>query len=157
MAAQVPRYSTSIKSKLAALRFTRTGAIADAQKTVEEVSRELDKQTDGAKSAGGASRDPAGHPNPQPVLVVSGEPTDAVRLQTILAPIIGPLLEAGVVFVLVIFMLVQREDLRNRLIRMVGNSRLTLTTRDDAPAGADDRVSWGLTSAVALLLALLPA
>jgi predicted PurR-regulated permease PerM len=36
---------------------------------------------------------------------------------------------AGLVIVLVVFMLIQREDLRNRLIRFVGYGRLTFTTR----------------------------
>ena len=48
-------------------------------------------------------------------------------------PAVGPMLErfasAGLVIVLVIFMLIQREDLRNRLIRLVGYGRLTSTTR----------------------------
>ena len=35
----------------------------------------------------------------------------------------------GLVIVLVIFMLIQRENLRNRLIRLVGYGRLTITTK----------------------------
>jgi hypothetical protein len=46
---------------------------------------------------------------------------------------------AGLVVVLVIFMLIQREDLRNRLIRLVGYGRLTFTTRALEEAG--DRIS----------------
>jgi predicted PurR-regulated permease PerM len=42
---------------------------------------------------------------------------------------------AGLVIVLVIFMLIQREDLRNRLIRFVGYGRLTFTTRALEEAG----------------------
>ena len=42
---------------------------------------------------------------------------------------------AGLVIVLVIFMLIQREDLRNRLIRLVGYGRLTVTTRALEEAG----------------------
>jgi hypothetical protein len=52
---------------------------------------------------------------------------------------IGPMLErfasAGLVIVLVIFMLIQREDLRNRLIRLVGYGRLTFTTSALEEAG----------------------
>ena len=42
---------------------------------------------------------------------------------------------AGLVIVLVVFMLIQREDLRNRLIRFVGYGRLTFTTRALEEAG----------------------
>jgi hypothetical protein len=52
---------------------------------------------------------------------------------------VGPMVErfagAGLVIVLVIFMLIQREDLRNRLIRLVGYGRLTVTTRALEEAG----------------------
>ena len=131
VAAQVPQYSKSIKSKLATLRFSRGGAIAAIEKTVEDASQELDKQ-DRATERG----DPARlHPNAQPVVVMSGTPTDVERLRTVLGPIVEPLLEAGVVSILVIFMLIQREDLRNRVIRMVGKGRVTLTTRTLDEAG----------------------
>ena len=46
-----------------------------------------------------------------------------------------PLAAAGLVIVLVVFMLIQREDLRNRLIRFVGYGRLTFTTRALEEAG----------------------
>ena len=45
------------------------------------------------------------------------------------------LASAGLAIVLVIFMLIQREDLRNRLIRFVGYGRLTFTTRALEEAG----------------------
>ena len=133
-AGQVPQYSASIKSKLKTLRFARTGAIADIQKTVEEAGRDLDKQA-GVKSAG-VSRDPAGaRSEVQPVVVVPTEPTDVERLRTILVPVVAPLVDAGIVIVLVIFMLMRREDLRNRLIRLVGKGRVTVTTRTLDEAG----------------------
>jgi predicted PurR-regulated permease PerM len=132
VAAQAPQYSKSIKGKLATLRLTRTGAIADIQKTVDDASRELDKQAGAAQSAGRATRDST---SAQPVVVVPAEPTDVERLRTILTPVVEPLLEAVVVIILVIFMLMQREDLRNRLIRMVGKGRVTLTTRTLGEAG----------------------
>src|SRR6185369_12201572 len=133
IAAQVPRYSASIKGKLATLRLTRTGAIADIQKTVDTANRELDKQ---ATVPHVAAQEPSGsRTNAQPVVVVPGEPTDVERIRSILAPVVEPLLEAGVVVVLVIFMLMQREDLRNRVIRTVGKGRVTLTTRTLDEAG----------------------
>jgi predicted PurR-regulated permease PerM len=48
--------------------------------------------------------------------------------------LLGPVGTAFIVTVFAIFMLLQREDLRDRLIRLVGRNRLTLTTQalDDA-------------------------
>ena len=56
------------------------------------------------------------------------------RLPELLGRVAEPLAQAALVFVLVIFMLARREDLRNRLIRLIGHGRLTVTTKavDDA-------------------------
>jgi hypothetical protein len=40
----------------------------------------------------------------------------------LLAPVLGPLEKAALVLLLVIFMLLQREDLRRRLIRLIGKA-----------------------------------
>ena len=55
------------------------------------------------------------------------------------AAMLEPLAAVGLVIVLVVFMLFQREDLRNRLIRFVGYGRLTFTTRALEEAG--ERIS----------------
>ena len=51
-----------------------------------------------------------------------------------LAPVLGPLGTAALVLLLLVFMLLQREDLRNRIIRLIGLGRITSTARamDDA-------------------------
>jgi hypothetical protein len=76
------------------------------------------------------------------------------------------LASAGLAIVLVIFMLMQREDLRNRLIRLVGYGRLPTTTR--ALEEASQRISryllmqsiinisFGVAVAIALWLIGLP-
>ncbi|MEX2548966.1 MAG: AI-2E family transporter [Nitriliruptoraceae bacterium] len=54
---------------------------------------------------------------------------------TWLSPIIGPLGTAGLVVVLVVFMLLERRDLRDRLIGLFGQGRLTTTTKAFDEAG----------------------
>jgi hypothetical protein len=53
---------------------------------------------------------------------------------TILGPLVSPLATAGIVIVFVIFMLLKREDLRDRLIRLAGGRDLPRATQalDDA-------------------------
>ena len=55
-------------------------------------------------------------------------------ISTILGPLMSPLATAGIVIVFVIFLLLKREDLRDRLIRLAGSRGLPRTTRalDDA-------------------------
>jgi hypothetical protein len=56
------------------------------------------------------------------------------QIVEIAGPFLSPLADAGLVVILVIFMLINREDLRNRIIRFVGHGHITLTTKalDDA-------------------------
>jgi predicted PurR-regulated permease PerM len=77
--------------------------------------------------------------NPLPVRVVNSDtggsqqsPFDLFR--SIGAIVLGPIGTALIVTVFTVFMLLQREDLRDRVIRLVGTNQLTLTTQalDDA-------------------------
>ena len=52
-----------------------------------------------------------------------------------LPSLLEPLASAGLVLVLVIFMLLKHSDLRNRLIRLAGYSHLTTTTKALDEAG----------------------
>ena len=138
LAAQIPQYSKTIKQKFATLRASRKGAIADMQKTVEEVSHELDKQEEKAEQKGNKKTDEKTltvKQNVQPVLVVPSEPTDVERFWGMVAPIFEPLATVGIVLILTIFMLIQREDLRNRFLRLMGHRKITLTTRTMDEAG----------------------
>ena len=54
-------------------------------------------------------------------------------------PLVKPIATAGLVFVFVIFMLLQREDLRDRIIRLVGSSDVARTT--EAMNDAAKRIS----------------
>lgn len=138
LAAQIPQYSNTIKQKFATLRASRKGAIADMQKTVEEVSQELDKQEEKAEQSGSKKADEkilTVKQNVQPVLIVPSEPTDVERFWGMVVPIFEPLATAGIVLILAIFMLIQREDLRNRFLRLVGQGKITLTTRTIDEAG----------------------
>jgi predicted PurR-regulated permease PerM len=54
----------------------------------------------------------------------------------LIAPLVGPIGKAALVVLLVIFMLLRREDLRCRLIRLFGKDHISATTRAMGDAGA---------------------
>ncbi|HEY4233429.1 MAG TPA: AI-2E family transporter, partial [Lacipirellulaceae bacterium] len=62
------------------------------------------------------------------VKVVEMPPSPLAQVQTWLGPLVAPLTTAGIVVVLVLFMLIHREDQRNRLIRLFGAANLHTTT-----------------------------
>ena len=63
-----------------------------------------------------------------PVKVVQMPPSPLSAVQNLLGPLVSPLTTVGMVVVLVVFMLMQREDQRNRLIRLFGSANLHATT-----------------------------
>ncbi|WP_244642452.1 AI-2E family transporter [Phyllobacterium sp. 628] len=65
---------------------------------------------------------------PVPVEIRYPPPDPLQLLQTVAGPLIQPLATIGIVIVFVIFMLLRREDLRDRFIRLVGASDIHRTT-----------------------------
>ena len=74
-------------------------------------------------------------------MIVQQDRSDRVAsVPTALSPWLEPLSRAGLVVLLVPFMLLAREGLRNRLIRLLGFHRLAVTTRAMDEAGARVRL-----------------
>jgi predicted PurR-regulated permease PerM len=114
----LPRYEDNIKRKITDVRGAGKGSLLEkAQTAAKEVTEELEKSEQGSAE--------------KPVPVVVQAPSALWQLPTLLEP----LATAGLVLVLVIFILLERGDLRNRVIRLVGYRRLTLTTRALDEAG----------------------
>jgi len=71
---------------------------------------------------------------PMPVQVVEGPPSTFQFVRNAFIPLFGPLANTAIVIVLVVFILLERENLRDRMIRLIGYGQLQLTTQaiDDA-------------------------
>jgi len=63
-----------------------------------------------------------------PVRVVEGPPNSWQSFQDVVGPIFTIIGNAGLVTLFVIFFLVQREDLRDRVIRLAGHNKVRVTT-----------------------------
>ena len=123
LADELPQYSANIRQRVVDLRvLSKGGSVEKVQRTLTEVVGEMQKTEPNAK----AKAD-------KPIAVIVEPPTS---LLAHLPGLIDVLAATGVVTVLVIFMLLEREDLRDRLIRLVGYRRVTVTTRalDEATA-----------------------
>jgi predicted PurR-regulated permease PerM len=125
LANELPQYRRNIREKIADLRdFKRGGALEKVEQTVEDVKSELSKP-----------KTPAKQPEPREVVVAAEQESAFWPIPLATGPMIERLAAAGLAIVLVIFMLIQREELRNRLIRVLGYSRLTVTTKALEEAG----------------------
>jgi len=122
---ELPKYSAAIRDKV--VRWRRDGggrALGRVRSSVDEVVDEIQK-----------AETPSRRERPTPVVI---QGSDKSLLQTI-AAVTAPLATAGFVGLLVIFMLLERTELRNRLIRLIGYGHLTLTTKALDEAG--ERIS----------------
>lgn len=77
--------------------------------------------------------------NAVPVRVVEGPPNTIQTFTDMVGPLIAVLGNAGLVILFVIFFLLQREDLRDRIIRLAGQNQVRVTT--EALEEAATRVS----------------
>ncbi len=149
----IPGYRDNLIAKIAHVRsMGRGGALEKAQKAVTEVTKELQKDITAPAPARGA---------PAPV-VVRAEPSGLWQLPTL----IEGMGSAFTVIVLVIFMLIEQTELRDRLIRLVGYRRLATTTHALDEAGhrisryllmqSIINASFGLGIAIGFLLLGVP-
>ena len=141
LATKLPDYKENIQIKLRSLRVPTEGAFAKFSKTVEELKKDLP----GAEARTPTPVEPKTPavlpPNRSPVApAVEAVETSKINstelLQSLIAPLLGPLGKAALVVLLVIFMLLRREDLRRRLISLIGKGRISTTTNAMADAGA---------------------
>jgi predicted PurR-regulated permease PerM len=123
LAEDLPSYRVNILAKIADVRGAgKGGSVEKLQETIDDIRSDL-----------GQSEPPRGSGS-RPVIVTS-EHVAGLSGFSWLGPIIGPLGTAGLVLAMVIFMLLERRDLRDRLIGLFGHGRLTVTTKAFDEAG----------------------
>ncbi|MCC7008815.1 MAG: AI-2E family transporter [Acidobacteria bacterium] len=118
LAADLPGYRDNIREKIADVRAaSRGGSVEKVQETLKDIQTEV-VRTEERKGT------PA-----QPVIVRSEQVATLWGFPDWLSPLFGPLSTAGFVAVMVIFMLLEREDLRGRVIGLIGHGHLAVTTK----------------------------
>ncbi|WP_247523756.1 AI-2E family transporter [Bradyrhizobium sp. 145] len=136
LAGDLPRYQSTISEKIQSFRETTAGrgTLERASSMLKDLSKELDKPKEAANSLGTIAAPKAAAPRPVPVEVLQPDPGALESLQTLISLLLHPLATTGIIVIFVIFILLQREDLRNRLIRLAGSDDLQRTTAalDDA-------------------------
>lgn len=116
LSAQVTQYTSSMRKKVADLKLGNDAALNQLTRTVDKVTEQLDDNLADQRRA-------------QPVRVVPPRLTPMERVREGMESIFEPIASAIIVLVLVAFMLGQREDLRDRFIRLIGAANVTMTTR----------------------------
>jgi predicted PurR-regulated permease PerM len=140
----LPRYQRTIAEKAENLKAGPLGSMAGYLRSINHQIQQAGapdqrpeaQKTEEKKPEGKRAPPPAVQNPDKPLLVEmrDREPSPVELAEKVLSPVLSPLATLGIVFVVLIFILVQREDLRDRMIRLVGSSDLHRTTvaMDDA-------------------------
>jgi predicted PurR-regulated permease PerM len=139
LAGDLPQYQTTIQNKIQSVRGITGGSstLERAEGMLQDLSKELNKPKNGSAVK---EPNPIANPSgvrpaaPVKVEVLQPDPGTLENLRSLIAPLVSPLATTGIIVIFVIFILIQREDLRNRLIRLAGSHDLQRTTAalDDA-------------------------
>jgi predicted PurR-regulated permease PerM/methylmalonyl-CoA mutase cobalamin-binding subunit len=139
LATRLPDYKGNIQTKLQALKMPGESRFTKMTQTFEELKKDLpgaERVVEGPPAPPASVSQPiATRETPMPVEVVEVEHEGLVeQLGSILTPLVGPFGTGALALLLLLFMLLQRENLRGRLMRVIGKGNISATTRgmDDA-------------------------
>ena len=123
LAEDLPAYRRNLRTKIEDVRGAgKGGTVEKLQETIEDIKTDLGTPEAPKRIS---SR----------TVVVTSDQNSRYAGFAWLGPIVGPLGTAGLVLVTVIFMLLERRDLRDRLIGLIGHGQLAATTKAFDEAG----------------------
>ena len=139
LADKLPEYQANITTKIRSLRLPAAGPLARLSSSVRALQKEVVAPSPAPPTErapdDSSTRTAPPAPSPIPVRVIEGRNAIPQLMQETLSAILSPLGTAALVLLLVIFMLFKREDIRGRLIRLMGQGRISTTTRAMEDAG----------------------
>ena len=131
LAGDLPVYQSTLREKIQSLRGAASGTstLERASQVLQDLSKEIDRPSSGATVPSLGQRD-----RPIQVEVWQPDPGALQMLSGLITPLLHPMTTTGIVVIFVMFILLQRQDLRNRLVRLAGAQDLQRTTAamDDA-------------------------
>ena len=134
LAGNAPEYAKTIEAKVEGVQGFAVAKLAAVTKQLGGAHTPPGRAKSPAPTLAPAAQPAVGGRRPVPVEVVQGETSPFTIARAVLAPILSPLETTILVLIVAIFVLMQKEDLRDRFIRLFGSNDLHRTTRamDDA-------------------------
>ncbi len=133
VASDIPRYTATIEAKAATVRRFTSGRLFSVLGGLGKRIEQVGSGANAAKPDPGLSPQ-AAPPPPLPVELHQPPVSPLELAERIISPVLGPLATTAIVFIVAVFILLQQEDLRDRLIRLFGAEDLHRATAalDDA-------------------------
>jgi predicted PurR-regulated permease PerM len=116
LAEELPQYRANLEANLGSLRASLGSAARQVKEIEDDINDAAQEPDDGREDA-------------PKVEVVEPESGVVASLGSYLGSVAAPLGTIGLVVVMLVFLLVQREDLRDRLIRVIGRRDVVPATR----------------------------
>jgi predicted PurR-regulated permease PerM len=137
---ELPAYEDNIHAKLEAVRAPSQGPLGRATASVRELGKELSSaqppiapppvaQPAPAKGRALRRNDRLESGETVPVQIVTQPGNEFQYLRDLAQPFLAPLAKLGIVLVLTLYLLIEQVDLRDRLFRLAGLSRIHLMTQ----------------------------
>ena len=117
LARELPTHTEEVRERIVNIRQAGSGRFSRLFRMFHEVG-----QSNAPKTSMTAANAP-------PIVVQSASPATIEDVSTVAGVILEPIATGLLVMILVGFMLIRREDLRNRMIGLLGHGRLAGTTR----------------------------
>ena len=131
LSTDLPRYARTIENKVDSVSKFATQRLSSFTNGLNNIGKH---EAAAPNAANAPSSETPAVPAPIPVEVHQPSPGAMDIVGNLLLPVFSPVATAALVFVVAVFFLFQREDLRDRVIRLFGSSDLHRTTAalDDA-------------------------
>ncbi|MFZ0640275.1 MAG: AI-2E family transporter [Candidatus Acidiferrales bacterium] len=125
---QLPTYTKNLGDKIHALKNSKSQSLNKVSAALTELEQDIARPASGAHPANEARKKAVtpGSSEEQPLAVRVVPPANSLGF---VEQVLGPLGTVAIVIVFTIFMLMGREDLRNRFIRLIGGGHLTVMTQ----------------------------
>ena len=128
LAEDLPKYETNLRAKIRTLGggALTSSALDRASGTLKDLQNELSKS--------GASPTPTEGQKPLMVEVRQPDPKGLESIGNVVRPLLSPLATTALTILFLMFILLQREDIRDRFLRLAGTADLQRSTAalDDA-------------------------
>jgi len=140
MVAELPENTQRIKAKLKTLKELGSGPTKERiNQMIEEISEEIYLPENRANTAQSGSEENVGLDPKTGTIIVQSEPAHWTGLTGYLGTAFEALGTLALALVLLVFFLIEREDLRDRVVLLAGRARLALTSK--AMEDMTDRIS----------------
>jgi predicted PurR-regulated permease PerM len=141
LAEDLPKYENNLRAKIQGLGGApiASGVLERASGTLRDLRNELNRTENSSSSPSVPQSDGA---KPLSVEIHQPEAKGLEALANLVRPLLSPLASGALVVLFLLFLLLQREDIRDRLLRIAGTADLQRST-----AALDDAaIRWAASS-----------